>query len=61
MLFRSRGRGEEESSLGEGSNQTHRTMSGASGHEQRDERDQELKRLSRLVRDLELEARDWRQ
>ena len=55
------GREEEESSLGEGSNQTHRTMSGASGHGQRDKKDQELERLRRLVRDLELEARDWRQ
>ena len=58
---RERGRGEEESGLGEGSDQTHRTMSGASGHGQRDGRDQELERLRRLVRDLEFEARDWRQ
>ena len=36
---RERLRGEEESGLGEGSNQTHRTMSGASGHRQRDDRD----------------------
>ena len=51
------GRGEEESGLGEGSDQTHRMMSGASGHGQRDGRDQELERLYRLVRDLELEAK----
>ena len=53
-------RREEESSLREGSDQTHQTMSNASGHGQRDERDQELERLHRLVRDLELEARGWR-
>ena len=58
---RERGRGEEESGLGEGSDQTHRTMSGASGHEQRDERDQKLEWLRRLVRDLELEAKGWQQ
>ena len=57
---RERERREEESGLGEGSDQTHRTMSSASGHGQFDERDQELERLSRLVRDLELEARGWR-
>ena len=56
---RERERREEESGLGEGSDQTHRTMSGASGHGQFDERDQELERLRRLVRDLELEARGW--
>ena len=56
---RERERREEESGLGEGSDQTHRTMSGASGHGQFDERDQELERLRRLVRDLELEARSW--
>ena len=50
-------RGEEESGLGEGSNQTHRTMLGASRHGQRDGRDRELEWLRRLVRDLELEAR----
>ena len=54
---REREREEEESGLGEGSYQTHRTMSGASGHEQFDERDQELERLRKLVRDLEFEAR----
>ena len=36
---RERLRGEEEFGLGEGSDQTHRTMSGASGHGQRDDRD----------------------
>ena len=50
-------RGEEESGLGEGSDQTHRTMSSALGHGQRDGRDRELEWLRRLVRDLELEAR----
>jgi len=54
-------RGEEESGLGEGSNQTHQTMSGSSRHEQRDDRDQELDRLRKLVMDLELEARGRRQ
>ena len=39
---RERGRGKEESGLGEGSDQTHRTMSSDSGHGQRDGRDQEL-------------------
>ena len=56
---RERERREEESSLGEGSHQTHRIMSGASGHGQHDERHQELKQLRRLVRDLELETRGW--
>ena len=56
---RERERREEESGLKEGSDQTHRTMSGASRHGQFDERDQELERLRRLVRDLELEARGW--
>ena len=54
---RERVRGEEESSLGEGSDQTHRTMLRASGHGQRDGRDRELEWLRRLVMDLELEAR----
>ncbi|XP_030939954.1 uncharacterized protein LOC115964859 [Quercus lobata] len=58
---RERERREEESCLGEGLDQTQRTMLGASGHGQCDERDQELERLCRLVRDLELEARGWRQ
>jgi len=49
-------RGEEESGLGEGSDQTHRTMSRASGHGQRDGRDRELEWLRRLVMDLKLEA-----
>ena len=52
---------EEESSLGKGSDQTHRTMSSTSGHEQFEERDQELEQLRGLVRDLELEARGWPQ
>ena len=36
---RERLRGEEETGLREGSDQTHQTMSGASGHGQRDDRD----------------------
>ena len=52
---------EERSSLGEGSYQTHRAISGASGHGQFNEKDEELERLRRLVRDLELEARDRHQ
>ena len=47
---------EKQSGLGEGSHQTHRTMSGALGHRQFDEKEEELKHLCRLVRDLELEA-----
>ena len=54
-------RGEEESGLGEGSDQTRRLMSGVSGHRQYDDRDRELERLHRLVMDLELEARGRRQ
>ena len=54
---RDREQEEERSGLGERSYQTHRTMSGASGHGQFDERDKELKWLRRLVRDLKLEAR----
>ena len=54
-------REEEQSGLGEGSYQTHRTIPSALGHRQFDERDQELKCLCRLVRDLELEARGRRQ
>ena len=50
-------RGEERSGLGEGSDQTHRTVSGVSAHRQYDDRDRELERLRRLVMDLELEAR----
>ena len=42
---------------GEGSYQTQRTVSSATGHRQREERDGELERLRKLVRDLELEAR----
>ena len=48
---------EECYGLGERSFQTHRTLSGASGHEHFDKKDKELKRLRRLVRCLELEAR----
>ena len=58
---RERLRGEEESGLGEGSDQTRRTVSGFSGHRQYDDRDRELERLHRLVMDLELEARGRRQ
>ena len=58
---RERKREEEQSGLGEGSYQTHRTIPSALGHRQFDERDQELKCLCRLVRDLELEARGRRQ
>ena len=54
---RDREQEEEYSGLGEGSYQTNRTISGASGHGQLDERDEELERLHRLVIDLELEAR----
>ena len=57
---RERLRGEEEFGLGEGSEQTRWTMSGASGHGERDDRDGELERLRRLVVDLELEARGRR-
>ena len=48
---------EERSSLGEGSYQTHWTVSGASGHKQFDKKDEELERLRKLVKGLELEAR----
>ena len=54
-------RGEERSGLGEGSDQTRRTVSGVSAHRQYDDRDRELERLRRLVMDLELEARGRRQ
>ena len=50
-------RGGEESGLGEGSDQTHRTMFGALGRGQRDAREQELEQLRKLVMDLKLEAR----
>ncbi|KAK9989208.1 hypothetical protein SO802_029447 [Lithocarpus litseifolius] len=53
---RDREQKEEWPSLGEGSYQTHRTISGASGHGQFDERNEKLEQLRRLVRDLELEA-----
>ena len=58
---RERLRGEEESGLGEGSDQTRRMVSGVSGHRQYDDKDRELERLHRLVMDLELEARGRRQ
>ena len=59
---RDREREEEQSGLEEGSYQTHRTVSGVSGHGQFDERDEELEHLHRLVRDLKLEAKGvrWR-
>ncbi|XP_023895031.2 uncharacterized protein LOC112006941 [Quercus suber] len=53
---RNRTREEKWSGLSEGSFQTQRTTSVASGHRLRDDRDEELERLRRLVRDLELEA-----
>ena len=46
--------------MGEGSAQTHWTVSDVSAHQQYDERDRELERLRRLVMDLELEARGRR-
>ena len=52
--------GEKQSSLGERSFQTHRTLSGASGHERFDRKDEKLECLHRLVRDLELEAKGKR-
>ena len=58
---RERLRGDIGSSLGEGSDQTRRTVLGVSGHRQFDDRDRELERLRRLVMDLELEARGRRQ
>ena len=54
-------RDKEWSGLEEGSYQTHRTMSGASGYGQFDEKDKELEWLRKLVRDLELEAKGKRQ
>jgi len=48
---------EEHSGLGEGSYQTHQTISGASRRGSFDEKDEELERFCRLVRDLKLEAR----
>ena len=54
-------RGKERSRLGDGSAQTHRTVSGVSAHRQYDDRDRELERLRRLIMDLELEARGRRQ
>ena len=51
---------DEQSGLGERSNQTRWIVSGASEHERFDERDEELECLCRLVRDLELEARGRR-
>ena len=58
---RERERVEEQSGLEEGSYQTLRIVSGATGHNQHEERDQEIERLRRLVRDLELEERNRRQ
>ena len=58
---RERLRGEEESGLGEGSDQTRRMVSGVSGHRQYDDKNRELEQLCRLVMDLELEARGRRQ
>ena len=49
---------EEQSGLGEGSYQTLRTVSGATGHDQHEERNQEIEQLRRLVRDFELEERN---
>ena len=54
---REREQEEEQFGLGEGSYQTHRIISSASGHGKFNERDQELERMRRLVKDLELEAR----
>ena len=48
------------SGLGEGSFQTYRTMSDASGCNHFGGMDEELERLCRLVRDLELEAKGRR-
>ena len=48
---------EEQSGLGEGSFQTHYTISGASRCEHFNRRVEELEHLHRLVRDLELEAK----
>ena len=58
---RERERVEEQSSLGEGSYQTLRMVSSATGHNQHEERDQEIERLRRLVRDFELEEKNRRQ
>ena len=49
---------EEQSCLGEGSYQTLRTVSGATGHDQQEERDQKIEQLRKLVRDFELEERN---
>ena len=54
---RDRKREEEQSVLGEGLYQTHRTMFGTSGHGPFKEQDEELEWFRRLMRDLELEAR----
>ena len=58
---RERERVEEQSGLGEGSYQTLRMVSSATGHNQHEERDQEIERLRRLVRDFELEEKNRRQ
>ena len=50
---------EEQSGLREGSYQTLQMVSGTMGHNQYEERDQEIERLRRLVRDFELEERNW--
>ena len=50
----------EMSDIGEGSYQTQRTVSSATGRRQKEERDKELERLHRLVRGLELEVRGRR-
>ena len=49
------------SGIGEGSYQTQRTVSGATGGKQREERDEELERLRRLISGLELEVSGRRQ
>ena len=48
-------------SMGEGSYQTQRTISGVTGRRQREERDEEFEQLLRLVRGLDLEVRGRRQ
>ena len=49
------------SGTGEGSYQTQRTVSGATGRRRKEERDEEVERLRRLVRGLELVVRGKRQ
>ena len=57
-----RGHDQQEviSGTGEGSYQTQRTVSGATGRRQREKWDEELERLRKLVRGLELEVRGRR-